>query len=129
MTQTSKVRIDKWLWAARFYKSRSLSTAAVDGGHIHVNGERVKPSRAVAIGECVEITKKGFTIEVAVLALADRRGSAAQAQLLYQETESSQTRRALITQQRTQFGSWGYASQKRPDRRDRRRIRTLLGKD
>ena len=83
------VRIDKWLWAARFFKTRSLAATAVLGGRVHVNGERVKPSKVVHTDDVLEITKGPERRTVAVRRLADRRGSATVAQTLYAETGES----------------------------------------
>jgi ribosome-associated heat shock protein Hsp15 len=83
------VRIDKWLWAARFFKTRSAATDAVLGGHVHVGGARVKPSRELRIGETVEITRGPVRWEVVVTGLGERRGPASVAQTLYDETPES----------------------------------------
>jgi ribosome-associated heat shock protein Hsp15 len=80
------VRIDKWLWAARFYKTRSLATDAVLAGHVHVNGARVKPAKDVRVGDDVEVRIGTFTWSVAVTGLSDKRGSATVARTLYAET-------------------------------------------
>src|ERR1700760_1607124 len=89
MDSDDRVRIDKWLWAARFYKTRSLATEAVLGGRVHVAGVRVKPSRDVKVGETIEITQGTARRVVEVTGLADRRGSAAVAAGLYAETPES----------------------------------------
>ena len=87
------MRIDKWLWAARFFKTRSAATEAVAGGHVKVNGERAKPSREVAVGERVEVRTSSDRWTVDVRALADRRGPAAAARELYEETPESSAAR------------------------------------
>jgi ribosome-associated heat shock protein Hsp15 len=84
-----EVRIDKWLWAARFFKTRSAATEAVLGGHVHVGGERVKPSRAVRAGETVEVRSGRVEWRVVVRGVADRRGPATVAKTLYNETPES----------------------------------------
>jgi ribosome-associated heat shock protein Hsp15 len=84
-----EVRIDKWLWAARFFKTRSAATEAVLGGHVHVGGERVKPSRAVRAGETVEVRAGRLEWTVVVRGVADRRGPAKVAATLYEETSES----------------------------------------
>jgi len=84
-----QVRIDKRLWAARFFKTRSAVTAAVIGGHVHVGGERVKPAREVRVGDRLEIRRDELRSTVVVAALADRRGSASVASTLYEETPES----------------------------------------
>ena len=90
---TEKVRIDKWLWAARFFKTRALASEAVAGGKVHLDGQRIKPARAVKVGDRYEI-QRGFERYIVVVdRLADRRGPASVAQGLYHETEQSLQRR------------------------------------
>jgi ribosome-associated heat shock protein Hsp15 len=116
------VRIDKWLWAARFFKTRSAATDAVTGGHVHVAGNRVKPSRELRVGETVEIVQGRARRTVVVARLADRRGPAAVAATLYEETaESLEAREQLrLERQVTQpiFGA-------RPTKLERRRLEAL----
>jgi ribosome-associated heat shock protein Hsp15 len=88
-----RVRIDKWLWAARFYKTRSLATDAVDGGKVQVNGERVKPAKVIRAGDTLSVRNGHFTWEITVLALSERRGSAAEASKLYAESDESRSER------------------------------------
>ena len=95
-----KVRIDKWLWAARFFKTRTLATEAVAGGRVHLEGARIKPSRDVAVGDRLEITAGESTLTVIVRALADRRGSATVAATLYEETAESREKREREREQR-----------------------------
>lgn len=95
-----KVRIDRWLWAARFFKTRSQAATAIDGGKVHINGNRVKRSKMLEVGDVVEVTKGAYQFELEVRALADRRGPAPQAQALYRETEASQAGRAAIAEER-----------------------------
>ena len=83
------VRLDKWLWAARFYKTRTLASQAVEAGQVRVGDERVKPAHAVRVGESITVRKAGFTWQVAVTAVSDHRGGAAEAALLYRESEAS----------------------------------------
>ena len=90
----ARVRFDKWLWAARFYKTRSLAAQAIDAGQARVNGERVKPAHAPRVGDSVAVRKAGLVWTVEVLALSDRRGGAPEAALLYRETEASAAARA-----------------------------------
>jgi ribosome-associated heat shock protein Hsp15 len=118
----SRVRLDKWLWASRFFKTRGLATEAVEGGKVHVNGGRVKAARAVKLGDRLEIRRGPEVVEVAVLALSDQRGPATTAQALYEETEASRTRRETSAEQRRQFGPSAPVSSGRPDKRSRRRI-------
>lgn len=91
--EDGRVRIDKWLWAARFFKTRSLASDAVEGGKVQVNGERVKPAKAVKVNDRLEIRIGAFTWQVTVLALSDRRGPATEAQLLYAESDASRAGR------------------------------------
>ena len=93
------MRIDKWLWAARFVKTRSLATDAVEGGKIKLNGERPKPAKAVKVGDQLEIRSGPFAFSISVLALSDKRGSATIAATLYSESEESQTARKTLAAQ------------------------------
>src|SRR5512135_1136 len=86
---SDRVRVDKWLWAARFFKTRSLATEAVLGGHVHVGGERVKPAKEVRVGDRLEIRRGEERVAVVVTGVADRRGSASVAATLYEETAES----------------------------------------
>lgn len=123
--ESSALRIDKWLWHARFFKSRSLATAAVSGGHVHVNDERVKPSRAVAIGDRLTITRAEERMEVVVRALPARRSPAAAAQASYEETPASVAAR----ERRREFRKLrAPAPEGRPDKHDRRALRDLKGR-
>jgi ribosome-associated heat shock protein Hsp15 len=87
--ERNRVRIDKWLWAARFYKTRALAAQAVEGGKVHLNGERVKPAKALKAGDALTVRNGPFTWIIAVAQLSDRRGSAAIAAQLYRETGES----------------------------------------
>jgi ribosome-associated heat shock protein Hsp15 len=116
------VRIDKWLWAARFFKTRSLARKAVDGGKVHHNGVRVKPSRAVKPGDFLEITRGIERWEVEILALAERRGSATIAQQLYCESEASIKAREQAREQRRIEHQAAPQTDRRPSKRDRRQI-------
>ncbi|UXY17322.1 RNA-binding S4 domain-containing protein [Chitiniphilus purpureus] len=93
MTDNDKVRLDKWLWAARFFKTRVLASGAIEGGHVQVNDERPKPARVLRLGDRLRIRTAHGEFEVTVAALSDRRGPAEQARLLYQETADSMARR------------------------------------
>jgi ribosome-associated heat shock protein Hsp15 len=119
---TDSTRIDKWLWAARFFKTRSLATDAVDGGKVRVNGERIKPARNVKIGDTVDIDNGATEWEVVVQAISDKRGSASVAQTLYMETETSIAERVKKTEQRKFFREPGEAIKGRPTKRDRRQL-------
>lgn len=123
-----KLRIDKWLWAARFYKTRALANEAVAGGHVHVEGGRVKPSREIKVGDQLVINKSPYRFEITVRELSARRGSAPQAQMLYDESESSRRRREEIQTQRRIERASNPSPSRRPDKRDRRRIIRFVNK-
>jgi ribosome-associated heat shock protein Hsp15 len=122
---TNTVRIDKWLWAARFFKTRSMATDAVDSGKVRLNGERVKPARSVKTGDLLEIDNGSTEWEVAVEGLSDTRGSASVAQTLYTETERSIAERHKKAEQRKLFREPGEAIKGRPTKRDRRQLDKL----
>lgn len=125
-----KVRIDKWLWAARFFKTRSMAAQAVTGGKVQVNGARIKPARVVQPGDELRIRRGEFEFIVIVLVTADKRRPAKEAQLLYEETESSlQQRQEMREQKRLEAASKMYGPMKRPDKRSRRQIRSFTRKD
>ena len=117
------VRIDKWLWAARFYKMRNLATDAAKGGHILINGARCKPSKLVNINDEIQIQKENEVFTILVTDLAAKRGSATMAQALYQETESSAKQREILAEQRKLKNLNAPAPDKRPGKRDRRKIK------
>ena len=117
-----KTRLDKWLWAARFYKTRQLAAEAINGGHVHLNGQRIKPSRVIQIADKLSIHKTPFNFEVTVEGLSSRRGPAKEAQLLYVESEESIKKRELLAEQRKLDAAQFPHAERRPDKRDRRRI-------
>jgi len=121
-SETAGLRIDKWLWCSRFYKSRSQATAAVAGGLVHVNGERVKPSRAVHVDDRIEITRDEQRFEVVIQSLPVRRGPAPEARTHYVETEASVAARE---QQRERSRLAPPAPEGRPDKHARRLLRDL----
>jgi ribosome-associated heat shock protein Hsp15 len=123
-----RVRIDKWLWAARFFKTRSLATEAVQGGRVQVDGAGVKPAREVRVGETVSVTVGQTTTTVVVKALGDKRGSAAQAALLYDETPESVLARERRREERRIAPPPGADLAGRPSKRDRRRIEAMHGR-
>jgi ribosome-associated heat shock protein Hsp15 len=96
MSDAVPVRLDKWLWAARFFKTRSLAVEAIEGGRVSVNGDRAKPAKNVKVGDAVAIRKPPFEFAVTVTGLADKRGSAAIAAKLYEETAESRARRTVL---------------------------------
>ena len=119
----TRVRLDKWLWAARFYKTRALAGEAVSGGKVHRSGQRVKPSRSVNIGDCFEIHRGYERYEIIVLEISERRGSATDARVLYRETESSIEKRAIEAEKRKLAMMQRPRSESRPDKKQRRQIR------
>ena len=116
------VRIDKWLWAARFFKTRSLATDAVDNGKVRLGGERIKPARAVKIDDMLTIDNGAETWEVTVLGISDKRGAAPVARLLYQETEASVAKRENDAEARKLYREPGSMIKGRPTKRDRRAV-------
>lgn len=122
----SAVRLDKWLWAARFFKTRSLAAAAIESGRVRQDGEKVKPARSVQPGQILQIDNGSTRWEVAVLALSETRGSATVAQTLYAETEASVQRRAQEAEQRRLAPEPALARQGRPTRQDRQAIERAL---
>ena len=119
------MRIDKWLWAARFFKTRSAATEAVAGGHVKVNGVRAKPSREVAVGDRLEIRRDQLRWTVDVWALAERRGTAAAARELYEETPESAAARDQRRLEAKASRPPGADLGARPTKRDRRRLDAL----
>jgi len=129
MTEEAQVRLDKWLWAARFFKTRSQASQAVAGGKVQVGGLRVKPSRLVAVGDGLRIQKEQDEFAVVVLALSDQRRGAPVAQLLYEETPESIAARLQARETRRLLRVVGAAPPGRPGKRDRRLIRKFTKKD
>jgi len=122
---TAGVRLDKWLWAARFYRTRSLATAAVAGGKVHVNGERAKPAKPVAPGDTVRIRIPPYEWIVVVRGLAERRGSAAVAAGLYEETAASRAARERLALGFRLVRGDVYEGKGRPTKKQRRQIDRL----
>ena len=118
-------RLDKWLWSARFYKTRSLAVEAINGGHVHVNGQRIKPAKTIRVGDAIEITKDQYHWRLEVQALAQRRGPAVEAQQLFVEDADSVQQRAAIRAEKKLMSP---APTKRPDKRQRRRIIRFINK-
>lgn len=124
---TSRVRIDKWLWAARFFKTRALASEAVNGGLVHLNGARVKPARGIGVGDRLEITRGEERFAVEVLALAERRGPVSVARELYRESaESLQARESQREARRLRAEAPGLLLDRRPNKRDRRLIKRFI---
>lgn len=121
------IRLDKWLWAARFFKTRSLAVRACELGRIECNQQAVKPSREVHVGDLLKIKTEGGEFEVEVLLLSDIRGPARVAQTLYRETESSHALRLKIILERKAGMNFSPAPEGRPSKRDRRKIHQFRG--
>ncbi|HKK13794.1 MAG TPA: S4 domain-containing protein [Gammaproteobacteria bacterium] len=119
------VRVDKWLWAARFFKSRSEAARAVDGGKVHVNGARVKAARSLHVGDSVSVQKGPYAYHVTVQALAERRGPAPVARTLYAESDRSIAEREALQAQRRLAGDAPHPA-RRPDKKARRQLRRFV---
>lgn len=120
-----QVRVDRWLWAARFFKSRALATEAVLGGHVRVNGVRVKPAKDVRVGDTLEVQRGTIGWTVVVRGLADRRGPASAAAGLYEETPASREEREQHAAARRLAAPLGADLGRRPTKQDRRRLEAL----
>jgi ribosome-associated heat shock protein Hsp15 len=123
----ARLRIDKWLWAARFFKTRSLAADAVEKGRVRIGGATVKPAKDVRVGDLVEVEIERIVWEVHVLGVCDVRGPAAVAQTLYAETPESRAKRAAEAERRRTFREPAAALHGRPTKRDRRVIDKLSG--
>ena len=121
-------RLDKWLWAARFFKTRNLAIAAVNGGKVHVDGLRVKPARLLHLGNEVRVRKGPLEFAVMVQGFAARRRRAAEASLLYAETEESRSRREALAEQRKLARLATDRGSGRPTKKNRRQIHRLTGR-
>jgi ribosome-associated heat shock protein Hsp15 len=125
----TSVRIDKWLWAARFFKTRALAAKACELGRIQASGQRVKAAREVKPGDKLQITTNSGDFAIEVLALSDLRGPASVAQTLYQETEASRELRAQVAAERKALNQFEPRPQGRPSKRDRRHIIQFRSRD
>lgn len=122
-TAMEKVRIDKWLWAARFFKTRNIAKQAIEGGKVHCDGQRVKASKEIMIDTTLTIKQGWDTKEITVIALSDQRRGAPEAALLYRETEASIEKRKLNEEQRRVLKSAsGLQTEGRPSKKQRRQI-------
>jgi ribosome-associated heat shock protein Hsp15 len=121
------VRIDKWLWAARFFKTRALASKACDLGRIQSNNKEAKPAREVRAGDMVRIRNEGGEFEIAVLGLSEMRGPAAVAQTLYRETDAGKAARLKAAEERKAMQEFAPLPERRPSKRDRRRIIQFRG--
>lgn len=120
--QPGKVRLDKWLWAARFFKTRSLAKAAIEGGKVHLGGQRVKVSKEVAVGDMLQIRQGWDEKVVQVLQISDQRRGASEAQLLYEETGDSLAKREEQAAARKAAGGMLDRPAQRPTKQQRRQI-------
>jgi len=119
------VRVDRWLWAARLFKTRGAATEAAVGGRVHVNGTRVKPAKEIRAGDRLDVTVGGARRELVVLAVAEKRGPASVAATLYEETPESLARRERLAVERRVTRPLGADLGARPTKRDRRRLDAL----
>ena len=125
-TAADRVRFDKWLWAARFYKTRGLAVQAIDAGQARLAGARVKPAHAARVDDAVSIRRHGIVVEVVVIALSDRRGSTIDATKLYRETEASVAAREAEELARRQASALQPRFAGRPTKRERRKLEDFL---
>jgi ribosome-associated heat shock protein Hsp15 len=124
----TSVRMDKWLWAARFFKTRALAARACDLGRITSNSQLAKPAREVRIGDKLLVKNEGGEFEIEVLLLSEMRGPAAVAQTLYRETETSREARLKLAEERKALQRFETMPEGRPSKRDRRQINRLRGR-
>ena len=122
------VRIDKWLWAARFFKTRSLAARACELGRIESHGQTAKPAKEVHVGDRLEVKTEGGVFQIDVLALSEIRGPASVAQTLYRETEESRAARLLLAEQRKAAPHFEAEREGKPSKRDRRQLGRLRGR-
>jgi ribosome-associated heat shock protein Hsp15 len=122
------VRIDKWLWAARFFKSRSLASRACELGRVEAGGQHVKPSREIRAGDVLRVKNDSGDFQIEVLLLSEIRGPATVAQTLYRETEASRETRLKLAQERKAMPRYETSAEGRPSKRDRREINRLRGR-
>jgi len=124
------LRIDRWLWCTRHFKSRTLAAEAVSGGKVHVNGQRVKPAHAVRVGDTLAISRPGYTFECEILQLPRNRGSAPIAQACYSETDAARAAREKFAENSRLVSAFAQPrSLERPDKHGRRELRRLRGRD
>ncbi len=122
------LRIDKWLWAARFFKTRTLAARACDLGRVDANGQPCKPAREIHAGDFVRVKNDSGVFEIEVLGLSEIRGPAPTAQALYRETDESREQRCKLAEQRRDMPRFEDSREGRPSKRDRRRIERLRGR-
>lgn len=128
MGTMNSVRVDKWLWAARFFKTRSLAARSCELGRIVMNSQPLKPAREVKVGDMLHISNDGGEFEIEVLALSDVRGPASVAQTLYRETEASREQRMKAAAERRTMREFEILPAGRPSKRDRQKIREMRGR-
>jgi ribosome-associated heat shock protein Hsp15 len=128
-TPDGRTRIDKWLWAARFYKTRALAAEAIAGGKVQVNGERVKRAKPLQVGDEVRVRQGPYEHQVVVRELSDRRGPAVQAAALYEERPESRAAREALALQLKSVHTAFLPDQGRPTKKDRREIRRFKGRE
>lgn len=122
------VRLDKWLWAARFFRTRALAARACELGRVMSNGQPGKPARMIHVGNHLAVTTEGGQFQIEVLGLSETRGPAAVAQALYRESEESKEARAKAAEERKAMAVWERLPDSRPDKRDRRTLARLRGR-
>ena len=125
----TNVRIDKWLWAARFFKTRSLAGRACDLGRAECNGQAAKPAKEVRVGDVLRVKTEGGDFQIEVLALSDVRGPAVAAQTLFRETEASRELRLKVAEERKAMGQFESLAAGKPSKRDRGRIIRFRGRE
>ncbi len=123
--ETDELRADVWLWAARFFKTRSLARQAIEAGRVEVNDAGCKPAKALHVGDRLQIGRGQERLEVSVLALSPRRGPASEAQQLYRETDASRAAREVLREQRRLSGAAFDHPPRRPDKKARRQLRKI----
>ena len=128
-SESNTMRVDKWLWMARFFKARGLASEAVQGGHVHVNGMRGKASRTVKVGDELEITRSPFVFHITIERIPARRGPASEAQTLYTERPESIATRTALAEERRLHRQASPSPDKRPDKRSRRHIIRFINKN
>ena len=126
--ELDSVRLDKWLWAARFFKTRKMASEAINGGKVHLNGARTKPSRSIKAGDELEVTRDNYRYHIEVLGLNDKRRPAKEALLLYQETKESIEAREQEQEMRRLNNASVHQSDKKPNKKERRQIDKWRGR-
>lgn len=125
---TEQVRLDKWLWAARFYKNRSLAVEAINGGHVKLNGHRAKPGARLQVGDRLSVHKQAMIYVLTVQQLADKRGPANVARELYEEDPAGRARREAELEARKEQARMNPHPKRKPDKRERRKIVRFVNK-